>query len=338
MSACQPSFTLPARIRPAERGDWGNRALLGDYFSSSTPIGRGLECSAIQSLFARALEPPIALGLFAEASAGSIAGLIVENKDWDTEQLSVRIQNLTMVSAAANQASRYEIASRLFVHLLQNHREVLGDCIFARIPSDDASLLRVLEESGFHVLVPMVTLGMKLSGDRAHDPGINGSPALGDGMDFDEVHPETDVDQIERIAATAFRYGRFTADLRIPRDRVEKLHGTWARNCCLGKQADHMIVCRCRGKVLGFIALKFQMAHHVRVGAIELIAISENSRGKGIGRALVQQGCAWLSRFTNYAVVRTELPNTTAVDLYEGQGFHIVNGSLYLSRWQNSPA
>jgi ribosomal protein S18 acetylase RimI-like enzyme len=175
----------------------------------------------------------------------------------------------------------------------------------------------------------MVTLGKGLSGDSQE--------ALPPGIELGEVRRE-EFDQVEEISAAAFRFGRFTADVRVPREGVDRLHGTRARNCCLGSQADCVLVARDGHEVLGFIALKFQMAEDVRVGSIELIAISEPSRGKGVGGALVHEGCKWLRRFTKYVVVRTELPNTPALRMYEAQGFRILNGSLYLSRWQRTAA
>ena len=69
------------------------------------------------------------------------------------------------------------------------------------------------------------------------------------------------------------------------------------------------------------------------IGSIELIATSEASRGKGIGRALIQAGCNWLSSTVNYAVVRTEFLNVAALRMYEELGFRVLNGSLYLSQW-----
>jgi ribosomal protein S18 acetylase RimI-like enzyme len=160
---------------------------------------------------------------------------------------------------------------------------------------------------------------------------------LPDGIRISAVEPG-DIDQAENIAATAFLWGRFIADPMIPAGAAERVHRTWARNCCLGTHAKHVLVARKHNEVLGFIALKFQMAGDVEVGSIELIAISETSRGIGIGRALVQAGCNWLSGTVKYIVVRTELPNIPALRLYEALGFRVLNGSLYLSRWADPVA
>jgi ribosomal protein S18 acetylase RimI-like enzyme len=175
----------------------------------------------------------------------------------------------------------------------------------------------------------MVPLGKGVSGDA--------TPDLPAGIELSDVRQE-EIDQVARISATAFRHGRFTVDSRIPREASERLHGNWARNCCSGSHARRVLVARDSHEVLGFIALKFQKVLGVQVGSIELIAISEASRGRGLGGILVRAGCEWLSRFTKHIIVRTELPNTSALRMYEAQGFRVLSGSVYLSRWQRSIA
>ncbi len=311
-------------IREAKRGDWDHPGLFQDYFRSASPgFGVDVEVTSIQALLKRAFQPSVLVRLFAEAADGACGGLLLEDKAWDTSMLSVQVRSLTVLASAPSQQARYATALQLITNCLRYHRGILGDCIFVRIPSDNPALLRALAESGFDALVPMVTLGKNPSGDS--------KVILRAGIELGEVKQD-EIDQVQRISAVAFRWGRFTADMRLPREGVEKLHGTWARNCCLGAQADQVLVARENHQVLGFIALKFQMANEVRVGSIELIAIAESSRGKGVGSALVAESCKWLSRFTNFVVVRTELPNTPALRMYEAQGFRVLNGSLYLSR------
>ncbi len=322
--------TSPCLIRQATQADWSDPSLLQNYFNSAgSGIGRELEVSSLQSLLNRALQPPVLVGLFAEADEGTKAGLLLEEKTWDSEMLSVSVRNLTLLASGHDTDSRKAIASRLAAHFLKHYADHLGDCVFARIPSDDAPWLTALEDIGFHVLVPMVTLGK--------DESVDSVPGLPVGIDLGDVRRE-EIDQVARISARAFRYGRFTIDSRIPSEASERLHGAWARNCCSGSHAKRVLVARNNHEVLGFIALKFQKVRGVQVGSIELIAVSEASRGLGLGGILVRAGCEWLSRFTKHIIVRTELPNTSALRMYEAQGFRVLSGSIYLSRWQRTPA
>jgi len=314
-------------IREAGREDLENPGLLFQYFLSAAPgIGRELETTAMRSLL-EAGRAPGRTGLFAEAVDGAVGCLIAEEKPWDSAMLSVATSNLTVLASLPKGRGRYQIASRMLEDWLSSCPNV-PELASTRIPADDTSLLHALEDHGFHVQVPMVTLGRTLEKVES---------VLPDGIRISVVEPG-DIDPAENIAATAFRWGRFIADPIIPAGAAEKVHRAWARNCCLGTHAKHVLVARKRNEVLGFIALKFQMAGAVEVGSIELIAISETSRGTGIGRALVQAGCNWLYGTVKYVVVRTELPNIPALRLYEAQGFRILNGSLYLSRWADPVA
>jgi dTDP-4-amino-4,6-dideoxy-D-galactose acyltransferase len=315
-------------LREAKREDLGNPGLLSQYFVSANPgIGRDLETTPLRSLL-EARYAPGRTGLYAEGIDGSVGCLIVELKPWDSAMISMAARNLVVLASPPKGRSRHQIASRLLEHWLHAYPKTSEGLVAARIPANDTILLHALENHGFHVLVPMVTLGKALEKVE-----VEFSPGGG----ISVLEPK-DIDQIERIAATAFLWGRFTADPAVPGEAAEKIHRAWARNCCLGLRARHVLVARKKSEVLGFIALNFQMAGAVEVGSIELLATSETSRGAGIGRALVRAGCNWLSAAARYVVVRTELSNIPALRLYEAQGFRVLNGSLYLSRWQRSAA
>ena len=313
-------------FREAKREDLQNSDLLSQYFvSASSGMARDLETTAMRSLLA-AGPGPARTELFAEGVHGSVGCLIAEDKPWDSAMLSVAAKNLFVLASPPRGRSRYQLASRMLDYWLDAYPKSSEGLVTTRIPADDTVLLHALEDHGFHVLVPMVTLGKALEKVQVGLPS---------GSSISAVEPG-DIDQVERIAATAFLWGRFTADPSVPGEAAEKIHRTWARNCFLGTHANHALVARKKKEVLGFIAMKFQMAGDVEVGSIELIATAATWRGEGIGRALVQAGCNWLSTSARYVVVRTELPNTPALRLYEAQGFRAMNGSLYLNRWQHT--
>jgi ribosomal protein S18 acetylase RimI-like enzyme len=322
------AFGAPYSFREARREDLENPGLVSQYFVSANPgIGRDLETTALRTFLAAGTTPE-RIEIFAKGIDSCAGCLIVEEKPWDTARLSVAARNLVVLASPPRGHSRYRIAARLLEHWRSAYPRASEGLVATRISADDTSLLHALEDSGFHGLVPMVTLGKTLEKVEC---------ALPAGFSISTVEPQ-DIDQVERIAAKAFLWGRFSADPSVPAEAAEKVHRTWARNCCLGTHARHVLVARNSNRVLGFIALKFQMAGAVEVGSIELIATSENSRGAGIGRALVQAGCNWLSAAVKYVVVRTETPNIPAIRLYEALGFRILNSSLYLSLWQRTAA
>jgi ribosomal protein S18 acetylase RimI-like enzyme len=322
---CGVTSDVQFLIREAGREDLEKPGLLSQHFlSADQGVWRELETTAMRSVLAAGHGPGRNV-VFAEGVDGDIGCLVAEEKPWDSAMLSVATTNLVVLASVPKGRGRYQIASRMLEHWLSAYSSATAGLVAIRISADDTSLLHALEEHGFHVQVPMVTLGRTLEKIEF---------ALPDGVRISAVEPG-DIDQAENIAATAFLWGRFIADPMISAGAAEKVHRTWARNCCLGTHAKHVLVARKHNEVLGFIALKFQMAGDVEVGSID---ISEASRGIGIGRALVHSGCDWLSGRVKYVVVRTELPNIPALRLYEANGFRVLNGSLYLSRWADPVA
>jgi dTDP-4-amino-4,6-dideoxy-D-galactose acyltransferase len=314
-------------VREAGQNDLENPALVSRYFVSAAPgIGRDLETTALQTVLRVSLAPG-RVQIFANGGGGEVACLLVDDKPWDSAMTSTTIRGLVVLASESRADSRYEITSRLLEGWLDASAKTSEQLVVTRIPADDIAVWHALEDADFHALVPMVTLGWAVVRREkiALPPGISVSP----------IAP-SQIHRAENIAAKAFLWGRFTVDPWIPEEGAERIHRAWTRNCCLGTHAKHVLVARRKDDVLGFIALKFQMAGTVQVGSIELIATAETSRGTGIGRALVQAGCNWLSDTVEYVVVRTELPNIPALRLYESQGFRVLNSSLYLSRWGNS--
>lgn len=321
----RPSSTI--LVREARPADLQRPDLTDGYFASALKgLGRDLEGTVLETTLRRAQGASGWLQLWADAGDQGCGALLVEPKAWDSEMLSVPTSNLVLVAAGARKEVRKEIAG----HLLRAYLAApspMRQYVVARIPSEDVALLHALEEHGFHSIVPMVTLArhhpLPVSVDLA--PGIELSPVR-----------TGEAEAVGAISATAFAYGRFSADPGVSTQGAENVHRTWARNCALGTQATETLVARKGGKVVGFIALKFLMAGETKVGSIELIANAPEARGIGVGRALVRAGCNWLAQTTPHVVVRTELPNTGALRLYEAEGFRILSGSVYLSLWQPS--
>ncbi len=318
------SRKLDIVVREATNVDLARSGLADQYFiSAAEKEGRELEVTALQSTLSRAIDIPGWRRLWAEDGKGGFGALLVEPKPWDSEMISVPASNLVLLVVGKDHRAKKELAS----HLLRAHFSTPRRSHFfvTRIPSDDVPLLHALEDQGFRTIVPMVTLGKRST--RSVE-----AESLQD-IEVSPVRPD-EADAVGTISGTAFQWGRFSADPDISRESSERVHRTWAMNCVLGNRAAQVLVARKYGKVIGFIALKFLFAGETKVGSIELIAISHEARGLGIGRELVRAGCNWLAAVAPYIVVRTELPNTAALRMYEGEDFRILNGSLYLSFWQ----
>jgi ribosomal protein S18 acetylase RimI-like enzyme len=103
----------------------------------------------------------------------------------------------------------------------------------------------------------------------------------------------------------------------------------------IGQQADVTFVARRGGEAIGFLGAKLQQTDELNFGVIVLTAVAEKDRGRGVGGALVRTACAWArERSATSMIVRTEVPNTTAVRLYERHGFTAASSGIYLARWR----
>tara|TARA_B100000315_G_scaffold260721_1_gene324449 strand:- start:10142 stop:10903 length:762 start_codon:yes stop_codon:yes gene_type:complete len=126
---------------------------------------------------------------------------------------------------------------------------------------------------------------------------------------------------IAQVAGDSFKFDRYSQDQQLPKASIKALYSQWIKNSLSGSVdfvlTDGSSFCSC--KKIG------------REGWIDLIAVPENKRGKGIGKRLVlaslwelkQRGC-------DFCKVKTELLNLGGVRLYEGLGFKLFDSCLAL--------
>ncbi len=151
--------SAPLLFREATREDLKNSALLSHHFVSASPgIGRDLETTAMRAFLA-AGKAPGRTEIFAADMHGGAACLILEDKPWDTAMLTVATRSLVVLVSLSRGRSRREIASRMLESSFDARPRKSPGLVTTRIPADDTALLHALEDHGFRVVVPMVTLG-----------------------------------------------------------------------------------------------------------------------------------------------------------------------------------
>jgi GNAT superfamily N-acetyltransferase len=302
--------------------------LLGTYFSSSS-----LFCQKVERAQARiALNSVLQqtnLGTVWEACTphGECIGiLLAEPKDWETTYFGCQVIQISLFVKEKKHEQRQQIAAKLLKQWLRTRPTKKQEYIVVRIPAEDVALIHALEEHGFYMLVPMVTLERNKVCSK--NIVINNHK-----FELSPIQPQ-DILILAEIARYAFVYGRFWIEPLLSKDISGEMHATWFRNCCNKSLADEVIVARIANQPVGFIAIRCRRYDDVQVGEINLIAVSPSVRHIGIGHALVKAGCQWAENRTDNIIVRTELPNTFAIQIYEKNGFQIGEGSLYYRLWR----
>ncbi len=130
------------------------------------------------------------------------------------------------------------------------------------------------------------------------------------------------------IARRSFRYDRFHADPVMPRRLADEIKAAWARNNALGRADRCLVVCR-NGGILGFSQCCIADGRAV----IDLIAVTAEAQGQGLGRALVNASMAAYRARSRRMRAGTQAANFPSLALYRGLGMHEVSRAMTFHRW-----
>jgi ribosomal protein S18 acetylase RimI-like enzyme len=196
--------------------------------------------------------------------------------------------------------------------LAQRAVQQITDCpgfSYARVRTDDARTIRLLERCGFHLVDTAVTLEIS---------GLSASRGRSERVRF--ARPE-DREAVEGIARRSFTYSRFHLDPDIPKSLADDIKARWAGNFFLGKRGDHMVVAELGGEIVGFTQLLRSSGDAL---VIDLIAVEPTHRGQGLAEEMIRfsfSACG-LPRIMR---VGTQIANRVSLGVYQGIGFRVVS-------------
>ena len=231
--------------------------------------------------------------------------------DWDTAFFGIQSARITV--CRTNNAELSDILSRV--------KSWGAQVVHFLIDSDHDESVRAAEQARFHQVDIRVTLVWR---DPPPAPQHTAEVIVRD-------HCDLDIPVLEEIARTSYHDTRYYYDARYPRERCDAMYGAWIAQSCRGNAA-RVVVAEQHGQPLGYVTC--HVADDGTTGQIGLVGIHACARGKGLGRALIQEAQRWFAgNNVRYVSVVTQARNIEALRLYQRCGFLTSQIQLWYHKW-----
>lgn len=230
---------------------------------------------------------------------------LVEQLKWDSDFFRLPIGRVRSGASASDIADAVREADKGKLR-----------CVYLCVAAADDRLLAEAQRLGFLVRDIRVTLEGPL-------------PSVAPESNRVEPAGPSAFDGLAAIARERFQTTRFFADPRFDRDRCRELYAAWLRRG-LEPSADRITLIAENNQ--GFVVCRFNRL--AQRGEIELIGVTEDAEGQGIGDALI---CGAKARFARERLVFisavTQGRNVAAQRFYERHGLRTQEVALWLHRW-----
>jgi dTDP-4-amino-4,6-dideoxy-D-galactose acyltransferase len=144
-----------------------------------------------------------------------------------------------------------------------------------------------------------------------------------------EIAGEDQIPALQEIASDAFAQSRFFTDRRFPREKARELFSIWIDRG-VREQGFFTTIARDGKDLAAFVSARVSGS----AGRVELVAVGEGFRSRGLGRTALKSAVAELGRRGALRVrVATQAANVPAQRLYQAAGFRTVDVGLWLHGW-----
>ena len=150
----------------------------------------------------------------------------------------------------------------------------------------------------------------------------------GRGVELELVEAE-DVPAIQEMSRSIFASSRYAWDPMLSEEGTRSLFDGWIANNCTSR-ADLCLLSRIDGKCAGYILNLW--SESTNTATIDLIAVTPDAQGRGIGQALI---AASFAHYKDRAVVMhvgTQGSNQGGHKLYRRCGFTLIANDVSLHR------
>ena len=136
---------------------------------------------------------------------------------------------------------------------------------------------------------------------------------------------------IVNISETSFIFSRFYNDPNLPIQKSKNIYSKWVKSS-FDKKDKYFVFQSENNKITGF--LLFSLNELNKNIIIELIAIDQNFKSKGIGKSLINTLEEYACEIGFCSIkVGTQFENTTAINFYQACGFEYLSSSPIFHLW-----
>jgi GNAT superfamily N-acetyltransferase len=142
-----------------------------------------------------------------------------------------------------------------------------------------------------------------------------------------------DLDFIKEIASNSFSKTRFHADPNLGIEASNRLYEIWLEKSVNQDFADRVIVAEVDNEPVGFATWKLGNVGHCQMGRLELTAVSEKARNRGIYTSIVNEGIKWYQDKADGVYTSTQINNIAGQRVWIKLGFTLKNNWYVFHGW-----
>jgi GNAT superfamily N-acetyltransferase len=248
---------------------------------------------------------------------------------WDSEKLGVpgaRIACIVPDDAACSPSAPIRAA-------LADARTAGYGYLFTRVDAAELRTVQALEAAGFQTVDAIVSQYIRI-------PDAPPSFVPPAGVHIREATSD-DADSLATITDASITMSRFHCDPWVGLERARALYREWARNSVRGLN-DYTVVAEIDGGPVGFLTVRnvpgAKEAFGFGYGRIELVAVLEGHRGRGIVHAMTARLVADCpSKGWGLCGIGTQFSNVRAIRAYAKAGF-APGDAIFSMRWVQDAA
>ena len=220
---------------------------------------------------------------------------------WDSDYFGFKVGTLTLGTGAEQSPDHLSQALAQWME-----REEL-ELVSAQVPGDDFASIGNLSRTGF-IFVDLALVAHLRRLDRVPPPRLEVRLAA-----------DWETEPLVEIAGQAFKFGRYHADARFPRQLADDRYRHWVRNAISARSPSEFIyVCGPQGSPSGFIHAKIEDT----VADLRLAAIDAEQSTAFTGESLFSGALRHLAAAgARSAKAQLSAANTPIVNLYSSLGF-----------------